>query len=67
MEVNGTQASSASRFIPETEAVFSPILASCARDATFLKINEDRPGAPIFKGWTDNSFSMSTNFDGFRL
>ncbi|EFE9705745.1 hypothetical protein CC265_002192 [Escherichia coli] len=37
-----------------------------ARDATFLKINEDRPGAPIFKGWTDNSFSMSTNFDEFR-
>ncbi|MCM5503298.1 hypothetical protein MMT29_12555 [Escherichia coli] len=41
--------------------------ARYARDATFLKINEDRPGAPIFKGWTDNSFSMSTNFDGFRL
>lgn len=37
-----------------------------ARDATFLKIDEDRPGAPFFKGWIDDSFTMSTNFDEFR-
>ncbi|EFB1428814.1 hypothetical protein FKN51_20040 [Escherichia coli] len=38
------------------------ILSRYARDATFLKIDEDRPGAPFFKGWIDDSFTMSTNF-----
>ncbi|EFI3876993.1 hypothetical protein HH625_000005 [Escherichia coli] len=41
-------------------------LSRYARDATFLKIDEDRPGAPFFKGWIDDSFTMSTNSDGFR-
>ncbi|ERF88981.1 hypothetical protein CFSAN002237_20085, partial [Escherichia coli O104:H21 str. CFSAN002237] len=41
-------------------------LSRYARDATFLKIDEDRPGAPFFKGWIDDSFTMSTNFDEFR-
>ncbi|ACI38790.1 hypothetical protein ECEC1846_3083 [Escherichia coli EC1846] len=41
-------------------------LSRYARDATFLKIDEDRPGAPFFKGWIDDSFTMSMNFDEFR-
>lgn len=41
-------------------------LSRYARDATFLKIDEDRLGAPFFKGWIDDSFTMSTNFDEFR-
>ncbi|OTE68230.1 hypothetical protein AW120_13880 [Escherichia coli] len=41
-------------------------LSRYARDATFLKIDEDRPGAPFFKGWIDDSFTMSTNFDELR-
>ncbi|EFI3886664.1 hypothetical protein HH635_004491 [Escherichia coli] len=41
-------------------------LSRYARDATFLKIDEYRPGAPFFKGWIDDSFIISTNFDVFR-